>query len=155
LAVAEELPNRYVTDWFVRLRKTFGIEVVHPRRGVTRRLESVLKDNGMVALVCDRDLSGRGVEVDFFGEPTTLPAGPLALARRTGAALIPAGLFFAGSDGHCLVLKPALQLPDPDADDFMAEGMNLLAASLEDLIRLHPEQWHLLQPNWPSDRTLP
>jgi KDO2-lipid IV(A) lauroyltransferase len=27
-----------------------------------------------------------------------------------------------------------------------------LARRLEDLIRAAPEQWHLMQPNWPSDR---
>jgi KDO2-lipid IV(A) lauroyltransferase len=27
-----------------------------------------------------------------------------------------------------------------------------LAGALEVLIRRAPEQWHLLQPNWPSDR---
>ena len=29
-----------------------------------------------------------------------------------------------------------------------------LAHALEVLIRRAPEQWHLLQPNWPSDRAL-
>ena len=43
-----------------------------------------LRDGHVVALLCDRDIEGTGVEVDFFGERTTLPAGPATLALRTG-----------------------------------------------------------------------
>jgi len=27
-----------------------------------------------------------------------------------------------------------------------------IAHRFEELIRAHPEQWHVMQPNWPSDR---
>lgn len=151
VAVAEELPNRHITSWFVRLRRDFGIEVVHPRRGVTRRLEEVLRAGGMVALLCDRDLNGRGVEVEFFGEKTTLPAGPLALARRTGAAVLPVGSFFSPGRGHRLVVRPPISVVGPDPEH---QGIKKLADALEELVRMHPEQWHLLQPNWPSDRSV-
>ena len=42
---------------------------------------------GLVGLLCDRDIVGNGVEVEFFGERTTFPAGPATLALRTGAML--------------------------------------------------------------------
>jgi KDO2-lipid IV(A) lauroyltransferase len=37
--------------------------------------------------------------------------------------------------------------------DDVARVTQVLAHELEELIRLAPEQWHLLQPNWPSDHT--
>ena len=35
-----------------------------------------LRENEIVCLLCDRDIERNGVEVEFFGERTTLPAGP-------------------------------------------------------------------------------
>ena len=52
-----------------------------------------------LCLLCDRDLAGGGVEVEFFGERTTLPGGPATLALRTGAPLLPAAVYFEG-DGQ-------------------------------------------------------
>ena len=50
-----------------------------------RAVLRALADNEIVCLLCDRDIEGGGVEVEFFGERTTLPAGPATLALRTGA----------------------------------------------------------------------
>ncbi|HKZ25075.1 MAG TPA: phosphatidylinositol mannoside acyltransferase [Acidimicrobiia bacterium] len=149
VAVAENLRNRYLRDWFVRLRAAFGIDIVlvGGAGGVMHRLIGVLRGNGGVALLCDRDLSGTGVPVEFFGEETTLPAGPVALALRTGATLLPVGTYFAGL-GHRVLIRPPLRLPSED----IQRGTQLLAHELESLIAAAPTQWHLLQPNWPSDR---
>ncbi len=56
----------------------------------------------MLCLLGDRDLTARGVDVDFFGDATRFPAGPAALALRTGAALLPVTLSFTGrTAGTC------------------------------------------------------
>ena len=118
-----------------------------------------LQANDIVCLLCDRDLAGDGVEVEFFGERTTLPGGPATLALRTGAPLLPAAVYFTASDGHHGVVRPP---STPSAQrrlrDDVARITQDLADELEVLIRRAPEQWHLFQPNWPSDRrraTLP
>ena len=51
---------------------------------VCRAVLGALRRNQIVCLLSDRDLTGDGVEVEFFGERTTLPAGPATLALRTG-----------------------------------------------------------------------
>jgi phosphatidylinositol dimannoside acyltransferase len=120
-----------------------------------RNLEQVLARNGAVALLCDRDLKGRGVAVEFFGERTTLPAGPVSLAIRTGAPLMPAAAYFGPDGTHRVVVRPPIELPEGvPRSEAIAEGTQLLAAELEALIRQAPEQWHLLQPNWPSDTAI-
>ena len=48
----------------------------------------------MLCLLCDRDIGGGGIPVEFFGEPTTLPGGPATLALRTGAPVLPAAVYF-------------------------------------------------------------
>lgn len=152
VAVAENLANARIRDWFVRLRAALGIEIVIAGggAGVLRRLTEALDQNAGVALVCDRDLSGRGVPVRFFGEETTLPGGPVALARRSGAPILPVACYFRPDGGHHLVIRPPVPLTP--GGDVLRESTQRLADELEALIRAAPDQWHLLQPNWPSDR---
>jgi KDO2-lipid IV(A) lauroyltransferase len=111
-----------------------------------------LNQNHLLVLLSDRDIGGGGVEVEFFGERTTLPAGPATLALRTGAPLFASAVY---AEGHSRrgVVRPALDTSrrGPLRDDVQRVTQDL-ARELEGLIRLAPEQWHLLQPNWPSDR---
>lgn len=154
-AVAEALANRRIRDWFVRVRNTFGIEVVIAEKGVgvTRKLLKRLSEGRTLALPCDRDLKGQGVEVEFFGEKTTLPPGPAALADRTNALLLPVGCYFKKRRGHRLVVYPPIEVPQAEsAEERVAAVTQELAYVLEDIIRAAPEQWHITQPNWPSDR---
>jgi phosphatidylinositol dimannoside acyltransferase len=155
LAVAEELGNERIVQWFIEMRAMMEIDVIIPRKGsgVTRKLLERLRSGGVIALVCDRDIRGTGVPVTFFGEETTLPAGPVALADRSGAVLLPVGTYFREGAGNDFVIEAPLEVPDlPDLEARVAEGTQRLAEVIEGLIRVAPEQWHLLQPNWPSDR---
>ncbi len=152
VAVAENLPNKRITDWFTSMRNDFGIEIVLAtgRIEVMRQLEAAIADNKAVALLSDRDLNGKGVEVEFFGEKTTLPAGPAALAVKTGAPLFPVAVYFDG-DGHRVVVRPAIEVPEGKRSDRVKKMTQSMAAELEFLIREAPDQWHLVVPNWPSD----
>ncbi len=156
VAVAEHLPNQRITDWFIDVRNHFGIDIIltsDPQR--TRKLMRILKGGGAVALVADRDVTGRGVEVEFFGETTTMPAGAVALADTTGADLIPVGSYFKDGRGYRIVVHDAVQLPSADTrEERIRLGVQAFAEVLEDIIREEPSQWHLFQPNWPSDRAL-
>lgn len=155
VAVAENLQNSRLRDWFVGLRRSLGIEVVLATgsRRVMRALDEAIADGAAVALLCDRDLRGRGVQVEFFGERTTLPAGPATLARRTGAPLIPVAAYFRPDGGHHVVVKAPIPTEDGSEDQgAIADATQRIARELETLILAAPEQWHLLQPNWPSDR---
>ncbi len=106
-----------------------------------------------MCLLCDRDLTGDGVEVEFLGERTTLPAGPAMLALRSGAPLIAVGCYFRPHGRHELrILDPIDTERTGGIRDDVTRVTQELAHRFEDLIREQPEHWHLLQPNWPSDR---
>jgi len=155
LAVAEALGDPRIVDWFIDVRAKFGIDVIIADRnpGVTKALLRRLRDKRVVALPCDRDIGGGGVPVVFFGEATTLPAGPVALADRTGAHLLVVGCYFNKGRGHRLVVQPRVEVPDGDTPEERVEkGTQELAYRLEEAIRAQPEQWHMMVPNWPSDR---
>jgi KDO2-lipid IV(A) lauroyltransferase len=116
-----------------------------------------LRDNHVVSLLCDRDIpkdgQRTGVQVQFFGETTTVPAGPAFFALRTGAQLLPMASFFTpGANGHQSVIRPPLVVERQGSlRKDVARITQLLTTEIESLIRQAPEQWHLFQPNWPSD----
>lgn len=153
--VVEPVEPPELFGWFVAFRRSLGMEVVPLGPRATRDVLAALAENRAVGLLCDRDITGGGVEVEFFGERTTLPGGPALLALRSGAALLPTAIYFEGS-GHRGVVRPpvAAERRGSLAAD-VARITQALAAELEILVRRAPEQWHLFQPNWPSDRDPP
>lgn len=151
-AVVERIDPPGLFDWFVEFRESIGMEIVPLGPDAARSIVAAVKARHVVALLCDRDINGSGVEVTFFGEKTTLPSGPAALALRTGAPLLPTAVYDQARNHHGVVLPP---IPTERRGTFRADVARItqaLADSLEQLIRRAPEQWHLMQPNWPSDR---
>ncbi len=150
--VVEELRPPEVFRWFTGLRRSMGMTVVAADGQAGAAVAQALKANQIVCLLCDRDLTGTGVPVDFFGERTTLPGGPATLALRTGAPVVPIAVY-ASWRGHEAILRPPLDTSRRAT--FRADVARItqdVASELEVLIRRAPDQWHLLQPNWPSDR---
>jgi lauroyl/myristoyl acyltransferase len=155
LAVAEALPNDRIVEWFTRMRYMMDIDIVVARKGsrVTRELLARLEAGGTIALLCDRDLKGTGVPVTLFGEETTMPAGPASLAERTGAHLVPVGCYFEPKAGNRFIVHPRMEVPDlPTREERVAVLTAELAGVISQIVRRAPEQWHLIVPNWPSDR---
>lgn len=149
--VAEPLEPPELFDWFVKLREDLGLSVVRLGDAATSLLRA-LDDNRVVGLLMDRDLVGNGVQVELFGEKTTLPAGPAVLALRSGAALLPTAVFALPREQHVSVVRPPIDLERRGS--FRSDVARItqdLAHGLEALISRAPEQWHLFQPNWPSD----
>lgn len=150
--VVEPLEPPELFDWFVGLRSAIGMTVVPAGPGASGAVLGALRDNRLVGLLCDRDLAGTGVEVEFFGERTTLPGGPATLALRTGAPLCPTAVYFEGSRSHRGVVCPPLPVERRGTlREDVARITQEVAHALEDLIAKAPDQWHLFQPNWPSD----
>jgi KDO2-lipid IV(A) lauroyltransferase len=151
--VVEPLEPPELFRWFAQFRGRLGMEVLPLGPGVSGAVLRALRDNRIVCLLCDRDLVGDGPEVTFFAERTTLPAGPVTLGLRSGAPVLPAAVYFDGPDRHRGRIDPPLDLERRGRlRDDVAAGTQALAVALEGLIAAAPEQWHLLQPNWPSDR---
>ena len=152
--VVEEIDPPELFEWFVDLRQKLGMKVVALGPSAGREVLAALKRNDVVCLLSDRDIQRTGVEVEFFGETTTLPAGPATLSLRTGAPLLPTAVYFTDrTDGHLGVVRPPIDITRSD-DGLRADVTRVtqaLADELEHLIRRAPHQWHLFQPNWPSD----
>ena len=151
--VVEPLEPPELFEWFAEFRRGIGMEVVPLGADAGRSVLRALRENRYACLLPDRYVGGGGVEVEFFGERTMLPAGPAMLGLRTGAPVLPTAVYYDDArGGHAGVVRPPLRLERTGRlrDDVVA-GTQLLAREMEAFIRHAPEQWHNFQPNWPSD----
>jgi lauroyl/myristoyl acyltransferase len=153
--VVEALDPPELFEWFTEFRHRLGMEVIaNGPHAATACLQAVHAGR-VLCLLSDRVVGDTlGVEVEFFGERTRMPAGPVTLGLRSGVPVLPAAVYFtdAGS-GHLAVVRPPLELVRTSgrlrAD--ITAGTQQLAGELEILIRREPTQWHMMSPNWPSD----
>jgi KDO2-lipid IV(A) lauroyltransferase len=145
--VAERLKPESLYERFVAFREGLGMEVL-PLTGGARPpfdvLRERLQDGGTACLLGDRDLTPRGVDVEFFGAAARMPAGPARLAMETGADLIPCALSFTAS-GWAI----AFDEPVPHSD--VSTMTQQLASAFEAGIAEHPQDWHMLQLLWLQD----
>jgi KDO2-lipid IV(A) lauroyltransferase len=151
--VAERLKPETLYDRFVAYREGLGMEVLpHTGGAAFGTLARRLRAGGLVCLVADRDLSKSGVEVDFFGEKTRMPAGPAMLAQQTGALLLPVTLWYDQSPVMQGKVHPPVEVPaDGDRASRTAVMTQVLANTYESGIAEHPQDWHMLQRLWLSD----
>jgi KDO2-lipid IV(A) lauroyltransferase len=151
--VVEPLEPPELFEWFREQRSKLGLTILTPGPDTTSKLSQTLRDGRLVALVADRDVTGGGVEVEFFGEVTTMPGGPALLALRTGAPLFAAAVYQRPAGYYHAVVRPQLSTERSGRlRDDVERITGVLAREFEVLIRAEPTQWHMFQPNWPSDR---
>ena len=145
--VMERLDPESVYERFVAFREALGMEVLPASGGQSPFgvLAQRLRAGKMVALPCDRDVTGAGIEVDFFGEKALMMGGPAALAVQTGAALMPATLWYEDDRWGIRVHE---EIPVPEVGDRWQKAAAMtqeIARVFEEGIRAHPADWHMLQ----------
>ncbi len=150
-AVVEELDQGELYEWFVELRQGLGMQVIPLGPHASAEVAAALAAGRIMCLLADRDISGGGIEVEFFGERTRLPGGPALMALRTGAPLLPTSVYFRGGRCHAVIEPPLATERRGRLRDDVTRVTQDLALVMERQIRRAPAQWHLLQPNWPSD----
>ena len=152
-AVVETPASQKLFAWMTSFREKLNMHVIPLDANAGSAASRALADGHVLCLLCDRDIQRNGVEVEFFGETTTLPAGPATLALRSGVAVLPTAVYFDGDRQYALVMPPLDTARRPNSK-FRQEVQRItqdLAHKLEELIARAPEQWHLLSPNWPAD----
>lgn len=156
VTVAEVLKPRRMFDFFVEHRARLGMKIYPAEPGVTDKLVAEVENGAVIAILGDRDLKGTGVEVDFFGEPATLPAGAASVALRAGVPLLVAGVYGTrlpgGRRGWDAEISSPIELPADRGPGAVESLTRVAGAKLEELIARRPEEWHVFQPFWPADK---
>ena len=149
-AVAEELRPPRLYELFLRHREELGMRIVGlTKEGhVGQQLKQLLSENWMVALVADRDLTGRGTEVEMFGAIRRVPAGPALLSLSSGAPLVVCPVY-TRDDGWEVRIEEPLEIERTGViREDVAALSRLMAERFERAIAAKPTDWHMFQPAW-------
>ena len=150
LAVVAMAHNTSATNALInRLRKDKGITVIEMDQSPFSGVEILrhLRKNGIVAMIGDRDFFGRGHQITFFGKKVVFPVGPVVLAMKSGAALIPAFVLKQSDGRYFGILEEAIPLLlEGERDDVIKKNLGKTARVFEEYIRRHPDQWYCPHP---------
>ncbi len=145
--VAEQLSEAEYAA-FMTFRESLGMTVLsHRHPAAISQLIGELRAGRLVCLLADRDLPGTGLPVTWQGQPITMPAGPAIVARRSGAALIPAVCQFT-EDQMSIVFGEVVRTR-PGRDGLVAMTQEV-ADFFARTIAGQPEDWHMMQPFFPA-----
>jgi KDO2-lipid IV(A) lauroyltransferase len=130
-------------EFMTEMRARAGMETLpsSPRREAARQIIKALRQNYIVLILADgakRD----GVEVTFLGHPQVAPRGPVTLAIRTGAAILPMFIIRCEDGRRVLHIKPEIELPQTgDLMEDVIATVKLFMKELEAMVRRYPDQW--------------
>lgn len=139
---------------FAKLMDDYRLQIrqptIHarPRREALRELHSVLRQNQAVVVLADEFRQGSGIEVPFFGGTVLARRGPVTIALRTGAAILPAFMVRQDDDSLKLIIEPELELDrSAKGSAQIRENTRRLTEWLERTVANYPDQW-----NWMNVR---
>jgi KDO2-lipid IV(A) lauroyltransferase len=115
-----------------------------PKRAAVVNILRALRENGVVFILADNLRRGK-VQARLFGQRVRTSRGPVSLALRSGAPLLPVYLIRSYTGELRLVIEQEIPLERSDhlATDIVANTLRV-AARLENLIRCYPDQWNWL-----------
>ena len=147
---AETVADPELQAYLVASRRRLGLELID-LASAKRRLKEALLRGETVGLLGDRDITGGGIAVDFFGAPSPLAAGPALLAMDTGVKTYAFGVW-RDATGIYHVRVEALALPTEGTRRERVTGFLAAEARIfERFVASAPEQWlAVFHPLWPD-----
>jgi KDO2-lipid IV(A) lauroyltransferase len=147
VTVAERVKPEALFNKFLEYRQNMGMEVLALDGRSMATLMQRARDGALIALVADRDLSRSGVDVNFFGHPARMPAGPALLAVRTGIPLVTAFVSYTSTGIHVEFNSVAIPTDGSDSER-VAQVVQSCANLFAQGIATAPQDWHMLQRIW-------
>jgi KDO2-lipid IV(A) lauroyltransferase len=133
------------------LRESRGIKLI-PRAELKKSVQC-LKENAMLGVIADQDGGENGVYTEFFGRIVSAPRGPAALARNTGATILPNFLVRNGDDTYTMIMQKPIILDKTKSKETDIKNYTVLFLQIyEKIIRQYPEQWLWMYDRWKDRR---
>ena len=142
---------------FLAKRTKFGIKTIYnqPRRACVETTLKTLRNNELVFIPIDQNFGTGGVFVDFFGKKAATATGPVVLALRTKATIIPSFIVRQKDDTHKIIFEEPLNLEEGKTyQETVAINIQRLTNIIESYIRKYPAEWGWIHRRWKSRPSL-
>ncbi len=114
-----------------------------------RSVIQVLKNQGLAAMLADRDFSPHHEPIEFFGAPARLPSGPARLAMHIGAPVLPIFISRKPDDRFLMRCYSPLMPADCQSLDELRQRIRDI---LQEEIRQNPLQWFMFEDFWRKEK---
>ena len=152
LAVVERIEPPELLEWFAEQRAAIGIDVVPLGPDVSGACCRRCATTGSCACSATATSKATASRSSSSASARRCPAVRRRSRCAPGRRCCPPRSTFAPAATIRVVRPPIAVERAGRLREDIARITQVLAHELEALIRAAPEQWHLLQPNWPSDR---
>jgi KDO2-lipid IV(A) lauroyltransferase len=131
-----------------RIRSQGGGEFIY-KDGGARTMLTLLKNGGFLGTLFDQAavVGSNIAELTFMGRPAMTTLGPVRLAAKTGAAVVP---FFCRREGRRHIFEFVAPIFPPQGNDreWLNQSAQKLNDQLADFIRRYPDQWMWSHRRW-------
>lgn len=138
---------------FLQKREKFGVRTIYsqPRNECVNNSIHALRNNELIFIPIDQNFGTGGIFVDFFGQKAATATGPVILAQRTKAAVIPCFIIRQPFDKHKIVFETELKLAEgADSENVILVNIQKLTNIIESYIRKYPAEWGWIHRRWKS-----
>ena len=146
--LARALDNPYLDQLLERIRERTGNTVVYRRETIRRVLRTLQAGQGVAVLIDQHIMSRDAIYVDFFERPAATTSAVAALARRTGAPVVPVFALPLGGGRYRMVYEHPVEPPRADSTDAVRELTQRCTDVLEMYVRRHPDLWLWMHRRW-------
>lgn len=151
--VTRPMRDERVSDYLYELRTAAGMKTIfsYPRRECVNGIIRALRSNGIVIIQMDQNFGTGGVWVNFFGKLAATPVGPIVLALRTKAAVVPAYIYRENEGKHCIKVFPEEELIiTKDKEETILLNAIKITRIIENWVRVTGFQWSWIHRRWKS-----
>ncbi|HDD35274.1 MAG TPA: hypothetical protein ENF30_00580 [Candidatus Desulfofervidus auxilii] len=146
VAVIAKLPKqRPILKFIKQYTDKIGLKFISPTIGEKAAFESLrhLKKGGILFLQLDQNAPAHRAMIPFFNYNVPVPRGPVLLAQKTGAAILPIFTILTPKLRHLVFINPKVKLTGN-----LKRDLCYLMRILEIYVRYFPEQWWWWHRRW-------
>jgi KDO2-lipid IV(A) lauroyltransferase len=151
--IMRQMRDERTEKFFLSKRNNMGVQTIYsqPRNTCVNESIRALRDNSILFIPIDQNFGTAGVFVNFFGRQAATATGPVILAQRTKARILPCFIVRQSDDRHKIFFEPPLILVEgKDERDTIHINIQRLTDVIEAYIRKYPVEWSWVHRRWKS-----
>ena len=146
--IARAQNNPYLNRLVEKARARYGNRIIY-KQGALMAIVSELRQNKGIGILMDQAvLPEEGYIIDFLGRPAWTMKIPALIARRLGAAVLPAFIHREGGRYIGKFYPPVVLSQEKDAEKALIEDTTTFIGYIENYIREYPAEWLWMHRRW-------